>query len=64
MKKCPAQNETNTDAIDVKSVVNPIRSFLGKSVTKSFSSNRDVSIERNKIRAVTEEQSATSDVTT
>ncbi|RDX69197.1 Protein INAPERTURATE POLLEN1, partial [Mucuna pruriens] len=62
INKCPAQNETKTDAIDVKSVVNPRRSFLGKSIAKSFSWNRDVSIERNKTRAVTEEQSATSDV--
>jgi len=45
----------------VKSVINPRRSLLGKSTTKSFSSNRDVSIERNEKRAVTEKQSETSD---
>lgn len=63
MKKCPAQNETNIDAIDVQSEVIPMRSFFGKSIATSFSWNLDVSIERNKTRAVTEEHSATSDAT-
>lgn len=60
-KTCPVQNDTSTEAIEVKSDVNPRRSFLGKSTAKSFSWFREVRIERKKTRAVTEEQRATSE---
>lgn len=49
------------EAMEVKSDVNPRRSFLGNSMAKSFSWYREVRIERKKTRAVTEEQRATSE---
>ena len=62
-KKCPAQKEINIDAMDTKSEVNPSRSFLGKSLRKSFSWYREVRMARNKNKAVTEKHRATSEVT-
>ena len=47
------------EAIDAKRHVKPRRSFLGKSMAKSFSWHRDVRIERKKTNAVIEKQRAT-----
>lgn len=60
-KKCPPQKEINIDARDTKSEVKPNRSFLGKSLRKSFCWYREVSRERNKNKEVTEKPRATSE---
>ena len=60
-KKCPPQREININARDTKSVVKPNRSFLGKSLRKSFCWYREVRIERNKNKEVTEKPRATSE---
>ena len=62
-KKCPAQKETNIDATDMKSEVNPSGSFLGKLLRKSFSRYLQVRIARNENKAVTEKHRATNEVT-
>uniref|UniRef100_A0A7N2MDP1 Uncharacterized protein n=1 Tax=Quercus lobata TaxID=97700 RepID=A0A7N2MDP1_QUELO len=49
--------------MDTKSEVNPSRSFLGRSLRKSFSWYLEVRIARNKNKAVTEKHRATSEVT-
>ena len=60
-KKCPAQKAINIEAMETNSDVKPSKSFLGRSPPKSISWYRDVKMERNMTRAVTEKQSATSD---
>ena len=60
-KKCPAQKAINMEAIETSNDVKPSKSFLGRSLPKSFSWYRDVKMERNMTKAVTEKQSATSD---
>ena len=60
-KKCPPQKAINIDARDTKSEVKPNRSFLGKSLQKSFCWYREVRMERNKNKEVTEKPRATSE---
>ena len=60
-KKWPAQNAQTMEAMDTKSDVKPIKSFLGRSLPKSFSWYRDVRMERNMTNEVIEKQSAASD---
>lgn len=62
-KKWPAQNDINMDAMDTKSDVSPTKSFLGRSLPKSFSWYRDVSMARNITTAVTEKHRAINDET-
>ena len=59
-KKCPPQKEINIDTRDTKSEVKPNRSFLGKSLQKSFCWYQEVRMERNKNKEVTEKPRATS----
>ncbi|KHG22728.1 hypothetical protein F383_29031 [Gossypium arboreum] len=61
IKKCPAQNDTSTDAIDTNSDVSPSNSFRGKSMPKSLSWYLDVNIDKNITTAVTEKQRAMRD---
>ena len=61
IKKCPAQKDTNTEALETNSDVNSSKSFLGKSQPKSFSWYRDVCIDNNITTAVKEKHRAMSD---
>ena len=49
------------EAMETNSDVKPSRSFFGRPLPKSFSWYRDVKMERNMTKAVTEKQSAMSD---
>ena len=60
-KKWAEQKETKMANMDRKRVVNPTKSFAGRSLAKSFSCCLDVRMARNMIVEVIEEQSATSD---
>ena len=63
IKKCPAQKETNIDVMDMKSEDKPTKSFLGKSLRKSFCSYLEVRMARNENKAVMEKHKATSEET-
>lgn len=62
--KCPAQKEVIMEAMDTKSDDKPIKSFLGRSLPKTFSWCRDVSMARNYMfRELTEMHRAINDET-
>lgn len=54
VRKWPVQKETNTATMDTKAELRPIRSLSGKFLSKSSTCFRSMSIERNKMSAVTE----------
>lgn len=61
-KKWLAQKDITMEATEMKREVRPNMNFFGKPLQKSLSSYREVRIERNTSTAVTEKQSATSEV--
>ncbi|KAM3736612.1 hypothetical protein ACB098_10G177200 [Castanea mollissima] len=60
-KNCPAQKEINIDPMETKSNVRPSRSFLGTWLPKSFCWYWEVSMVRNKNKAMIEKNRATSE---